>query len=93
MTYTVARFDVEASNIPLVWKAASKNPGRYRTDTTCLLIHDSRSGTSWEDCLETRGEPMATDGRKLVRFELRARWRFRRPIALFMGPAGPVRSF
>ena len=70
MTYTVARFDVEAAEIPPVWKAASKNPGRLRTDTTCLLIHDSRNGTSWEDCLETRGELMATDGRKLVRFEL-----------------------
>jgi hypothetical protein len=70
ITYAVARFDVEASSIPPVWKSASRHPGRYRTDTTCLLIHDSRNGTSWEDCLETRGELIATDGRQLVRFEL-----------------------
>lgn len=70
ITYTVARFDVEASDVPAVWKAASKDSGRYRTDTTCLLVHDGRNGTSWEDCLETRAELVATDGRKLVRFEL-----------------------
>ncbi len=70
ITSTLARLHVEAAEIPPVWKAASKSPGRYRIDTACLLFHSSRSGTSGEDCRETRGERMATDGRKLVRFEL-----------------------
>ena len=70
LTYTLARFDVEGTDVPAVWKTAAKNPGRYPMHRTCLLIHGGDHGPAEDKDTTGRAELIATDGRRLVRAEL-----------------------
>ena len=69
LTYTLARFDAEGTDVPAVWKAAG-TAGRYPTHRTCLLIHAGDHGPAEDQDTTGRVELIATDGRQLVRAEL-----------------------
>jgi len=66
MKIKIAQFEVNSAEIPHIWKAADKYPGRYALNRVCLIVH----GRADDANVVGSAELAATDGRQMARFTI-----------------------